>query len=99
MYGQKLGYLPLNTWVHHRSILLKEPAELSLVVESPFAVVLAVKAYDMCVNFPEAVRNHMLEQSVVQEEFVKMREEQIFKTLKPAIVNDIELTKLHEKTK
>jgi hypothetical protein len=43
-------------WIHHKTVLLKEPAAVTLVVESAFCLVLTVRAYDMCVNFPIEVR-------------------------------------------
>ena len=99
LFGQKIGYVPLNAWTNHRAILLKEPSDVSLVVESLNAIVLTVKPYDMNVSFLPEVRQQLLKQSCLECDLIDLRSEQIFLSHKKAIQDDIKLTEQYTKTK
>jgi hypothetical protein len=99
LFGQKIGYVPLNTWTNHRAILLKQPSDVSLVIESIKAIVLTVSPYDMNVNFLPEVRQHLLKQSSLECDLLGLRSEQIFLSHKKAIEEDLKLTDQYTKTK
>ena len=51
-------------WLGLESIFLKEPSEFTLIVESNFAIVLKVSAYDINVRFPHDVKRFLIKNSV-----------------------------------
>lgn len=79
--------------MQHRTILLKEPNNISLVVESPLAIVLEVKPYDMCANFLPEVRHKLIKNSEKEHEYLQQRSEQIFRSLDHDIKRDMSYTK------
>jgi len=56
--------VPQYCWLGLESIFLKEPSEVTLTVESNFAIVLKVSAYDINVRFPADVKRQLVKASV-----------------------------------
>jgi hypothetical protein len=55
------------------SIFLKIPSEVTLTVESNFAIVLKISAYDINVRFPPDVRKLLIKSSVGQLNMIRER--------------------------
>lgn len=66
MFGQQVGFVSLNCWLGIDSIYLKEPATVTLTVESNFAIVLKVSAVDLNLKFPAEVRKSLINSSIGQ---------------------------------
>jgi len=80
------------------SIFLKEPSEVTLTIESNFAIVLKVSSYEINVRFPPDVRKYLVKNSIKQLDLIKDRAVQIVQSEFPKLMQDINKTKLLIKT-
>ena len=97
--GQKVGYVAVKKWINHLPILRKENySEVTLVVESPLALVLSVSAQDMQTNFTTEVKQRLLEFGQ-NESYLSLRSEQIFRANTEQICEDIVKAELKLKSK
>jgi hypothetical protein len=54
---------------------MKEPNEISLVVESSLCIAVQVKPYDMLANFPVDVKQTLVQSANHQQTYINIRSE------------------------
>ena len=71
MFGHKIGYAPINSWVGEGNIQARANCDYTLIVDSKEAIVISVKQYDFNRWFPKDVKRNIINGSLISLEFIK----------------------------
>lgn len=71
MFGHKIGYAPINSWVAEGNIQARANCDYTLIVDSKEAIVISVKQYDFNRWFPKDVKRNIINGSLISLEFIK----------------------------
>ncbi len=72
MFGHKIGYAPINSWVGEGNIQTRADCDFTLIVDSKEAIVISVKQYDFNRWFPKDVKKNIINGSLKSLEFIKL---------------------------